>query len=224
MKINLSKFKGIAFDLDDTLIDRKKAFDKLCIKLSEDFDCFNHFSKKEALKYFWGLNSFNDFNIKSSLQQINKDFHNFGLSYQEFYDYYYKNMSEIVEAYEGASHLLDKLIEKKINFGIVTNGSHYQYQKIKNTGLENKYNFVIASEIFGHSKPKKEIFLETLRLLNLTVKEVENVVFIGDNPYTDIIGAQSIGMKTIWISMGRKYPEDLDPPNYIIENIKELDI
>ena len=46
MKINLSKFKGIAFDLDDTLIDRKKAFDKLCIKLSEDFDCFNHFSKK----------------------------------------------------------------------------------------------------------------------------------------------------------------------------------
>ena len=130
MKINLSKFKGIAFDLDDTLIDRKKAFDKLCIKLSEDFDCFNHFSKKEALKYFWGLNSFNDFNIKSSLQQINKDFHNFGLSYQEFYDYYYKNMSEIVEAYEGASHLLDKLIEKKINFGIVTNGSHYQYQKI----------------------------------------------------------------------------------------------
>jgi hypothetical protein len=31
-------------------------------------------------------------------------------------------------------------------------------------------------------------------------------------------------MKTIWISMGRKYPEDLDPPNYIIENIKELDI
>ena len=117
-----------------------------------------------------------------------------------------------------------QLIEKKINFGIVTNGSHYQYQKIKNTGLENKHNFVIASEIFGHSKPKKEIFLETLRLLNLTVKEVENVVFIGDNPYTDIIGAQSIGMKTIWISMGRKYPEALDPPNYIIENIKELDI
>ena len=29
MSIKLSEFKGIAFDLDDTLIDRKKAFDKI---------------------------------------------------------------------------------------------------------------------------------------------------------------------------------------------------
>ena len=46
--------------------------------------------------------------------------------------------------------------------------------------------------------------------------------FIGDNPYTDIIGAQSVGFKTIWISMGREYPKDLQPPDYIIRNFKEL--
>ena len=131
-------------------------------------------------------------------------------------------MSQIIKPYDGVGEFLDKLLEKKINFGIVTNGSHYQYEKIKNTGLENKYNFVIAAEIFGHLKPKKEIFIETLRQLNLTLKEVENVVFIGDNPYTDIIGAQSVGFKTIWISMGRKYPKDLQPPDYIIRNFKEL--
>ena len=56
----------------------------------------------------------------------------------------------------------------------------------------------------------------------MTLKEVENVVFIGDNPYTDIIGAQSVGFKTVWISMGREYPEDLQPPDYIIRNYKEL--
>jgi len=224
MNVSLSKFKGIAFDLDDTLIDRKKAFDKLCIKLCNDFDCFSFFTNEEAIEYFWSLNSYNDFDIKHALFQIKKRFLEFNLNYEEFYDYYYRNMSQLVTAYEGVSEFLDKLVKKKINFGIVTNGSHYQYEKIKNTGLENKYNFVIASEIFGHSKPNKEIFLETLRQLNLTLKEVENVGFIGDNPYTDIIGAQSIGLKTIWISMGRKYPEDLKPPDYIVKNFKELEI
>ncbi len=224
MSVKLSEFKGIAFDLDDTLIDRKKAFDKLCLRFTNDFKCFSELSKEEALEYFWSLNSNNDFDIDFVLKEIKKKYPDFTLSYQEFYDYYYKNMSELVEPYEGASEFLDRCIEKKLNFGIVTNGSHYQYKKIKKTGLENKYNFVIASEIFGHSKPKKEIFIETVRQLNLTLKEVENVVFIGDNPYTDIIGAQSIGMITVWISMGREYPKNLKPPDYIIKNFKELEI
>ncbi len=83
---------------------------------------------------------------------------------------------------------------------------------------------MIASEIFGHSKPKKEIYIETIRQLNLTLEDVENVLFIGDNPYTDIIGAQSIGLKTVWISMGRKYPENLKPPDYMVKNFRELEI
>lgn len=224
MTLKLSKFKGIAFDLDDTLIDRKKAFDKLCIKLCNDFDCFSFFTKEEAIEYFWSLNSYNDFDIKHALFQIKKRFPKFKLNYEEFYDYYYRNMSQLITAYEGVSEFLDKLIVKKINFGIVTNGNHYQFEKIKNTGLENKSNFVIASEIFGYSKPKKEIYIETLRLLNLTIKEVENILFIGDNPYTDIIGAQSIGLKTVWISMGRKYPENLKSPDYMVENFRELEI
>ena len=33
MKIKLSSYKGIIFDLDDTLIDRKKAFKKVFTKL-----------------------------------------------------------------------------------------------------------------------------------------------------------------------------------------------
>ncbi len=224
MSINLLNFKGVAFDLDDTLIDRKKAFDKLCLRFVNDFECFSNFSEQEALDYFWGLNSYNSFDINFGLTEIKKRFPNFDLNYQEFYDYYYKNMSEVIEPYDGVKEFLDKLIEKKLNFGIVTNGSHYQYEKINNTGLQDKYNFVIASEIFGHSKPKKEIYIETIRQLNLTLEDVENVLFIGDNPYTDIIGAQSIGMLTAWISMGREYPKNLDPPDYIIENFKELEI
>ena len=222
MSLNLSEYMGVAFDLDDTLIDRKSAYSKFIEIMLKNFEIFKNFSKNEAQKYFWNLSPNNSFNISKALEKIKRDFSEFPLNYEEFYDFYYENMSQIIKPYDGAGEFLDKLLEKKINFGIVTNGSHYQYEKIKNTGLENKYNFVIAAEIFGHLKPKKEIFIETLRQLNLTLKEVENVVFIGDNPYTDIIGAQSVGFKTIWISMGREYPKDLQPPDYIIRNFKEL--
>ena len=61
--------------------------------------------------------------------------------------------------------------------------------------------------------------------MKLTDKDVENILFIGDNPYTDIKGAQRIGFKTVWIKMdGSNYPDNLSPPNYIIESFRELEI
>jgi FMN phosphatase YigB (HAD superfamily) len=75
------------------------------------------------------------------------------------------------------------------------------------------------------SKPNIEIYLETLRQLKLTDKDVENILFIGDNPYTDTIGAKKIGFKRAWIKMdGNNYPDDLSPPNYTIEGFRELEI
>ena len=84
--------------------------------------------------------------------------------------------------------------------------------------------FAIASEIFGYNKPDIEIYQETLRQLKLTSKDVENVIFIGDNPYTDIIGAKKIGFKTAWIKMDFEYPKDLSPPDYIIESFNEIEV
>ena len=86
------------------------------------------------------------------------------------------------------------------------------------------FNFVIASEIFGYNKPDIEIYQETLRQLKLTSKDVENVLFIGDNPYTDILGAKNIGFKTAWKKMDFEYPKDLSPPDYVIESYKDLEI
>ncbi|MBL07169.1 MAG: hypothetical protein CL773_05545 [Chloroflexi bacterium] len=222
MSINLSQYKGVVFDLDDTLIDRKSAYNQFIEIMHDNFEIFKHFSKIKAQEYFWNLSPNNSFNIQKALEKIKSDFNEFNMNYEEFYEFYYDNMSRLVKPFNGVAKFLDELKTKNIKLGIVTNGGMHQYKKLKNTGLENKHDFVIASEIFGYEKPHKKIFIETLRQLNLSPKEVENVVFIGDNPYTDIIGAQSVGFKTIWISMGREYPKDLRPPDYMISNFKEL--
>ena len=101
MSLNLSEYMGVAFDLDDTLIDRKSAYSKFIKIMLKNFEIFKIFSKNEAQEYFWNLSPNNSFNISKALEKIKRDFSEFPLSYEEFYYFYYENMSKIIKPYEG---------------------------------------------------------------------------------------------------------------------------
>ena len=225
MKIKLSEYKGVVFDLDDTLIDRKKAYSEIFTLLYNEHEVFNSkLTLEESLSFFWTLSPNNSIDIKYAFSEIKLKFPTFKLDFENFYRFYYDNMINLVKPYDGVKDFLLQLVKQNINFGVVTNGNEYQFKKIINTGLEGLFNFVIASEIYGYNKPDIEIYQETLRQLKLTSKDVENVIFIGDNPYTDIIGAKKIGFKTAWIKMDFEYPKDLSPPDYIIESFNVIEI
>ena len=93
--------------------------------------------------------------------------------------------------------------ESGINWGVVTNGDQFQIQKVETTGVEGRVPFVLASKLFGVNKPAPGVFMEAVRLLDIPGIETNEILFVGDNPYTDIIGAHGAGMKTGWIRMGR---------------------
>jgi FMN phosphatase YigB (HAD superfamily) len=61
-----------------------------------------------------------------------------------------------------------------------------------------------------------------VRLLDVEGLETEEILFVGDNPYTDIIGAHGVAMKTAWVRMGREYPNDAPAPDFIIDHVAEL--
>lgn len=51
----------------------------------------------------------------------------------------------------------------------------------------------------------------------------ESCVMIGDNPYTDIQGACSAGVNTVWISHGEFFPNEFDfEPNFTVNKIEDL--
>ena len=50
----------------------------------------------------------------------------------------------------------------------------------------------------------------------------QEVLFIGDNPYTDILGAHRVSMRTAWLRMGRDYPSDAPAPDFTIDSLDEL--
>jgi HAD superfamily hydrolase (TIGR01549 family) len=111
---------------------------------------------------------------------------------------------------------------KSVAWGVVTNGDQFQHQKAEATALDKKAPFVLASKIFGVNKPAPEVFMEAVRLLGIEGLHTEEVLFVGDNPYTDIVGAHGVGMKTAWIRMGREYPSDAPTPDYVVDHVEEL--
>ena len=69
---------------------------------------------------------------------------------------------------------------------------------LKNHKMFDYFKCFSFSNEVGSSKPKKEIFSNTLKGLDLDAKEV---VHIGDRLYNDIKGGQESGLRTIWLNL-----------------------
>jgi len=79
---------------------------------------------------------------------------------------------------------------------------------------------VFTSESLKVYKPNKNFFYQVLNNINL---KANDVIYIGDSPYDDILGPMSVGIKTIWVNR-KNYNFDTKKfkPNYIVENLIEL--
>ena len=86
-------------------------------------------------------------------------------------------------------------------------------QAIKFHGLES--NGVFTSEDAKSYKPRKELFELAL---NSTGLSAEQVVHIGDSLSSDVKGASSVGINTIWINRsGREIPEGVIAARDLLE-------
>ena len=61
-----------------------------------------------------------------------------------------------------------------------------------------------------------------MKLLGMPDISHNEIVFAGDNPYTDITGANGVGMQSAWVHMGRKYPSDAPEPSLTIVGVNDL--
>lgn len=103
---------------------------------------------------------------------------------------------------EDALHVLNELKKNK-KVVLITNFDHSPHIKkvIVQTGLESIFDLVIISDEAGCEKPDPKIFQLALSKMNL---QPEEVVYVGDNIYDDIKGADSAGIKPILISRNNK--------------------
>ncbi|MCY3561980.1 MAG: HAD family hydrolase [bacterium] len=119
------------------------------------------------------------------------------------------------------SSFLADLNDRQVPWGIVTNGpSGMQRHKCQALGLDQIAPFIIVSEEVGYAKPDPRIFHDALDAIG--IGQPERVMFVGDNPRTDIDGARRAGMKTAWIRRGQQFPANLHPPDHAVDSVLEV--
>jgi HAD superfamily hydrolase (TIGR01509 family) len=125
-----------------------------------------------------------------------------------------------------ADEVLQALIGK-YKLAVVTNTSTSREKDIRlalrKIGLEGYFDSIITSVDVGHEKPDEEIFREVLE--RLQVKPTE-AVMIGNRIKTDILGANKLGITSIYFRWNDRYLEEitsqLEKPAYTISSLKEL--
>ncbi len=91
---------------------------------------------------------------------------------------------------------LSLLKQQGYTLGIITNGlGTFQTRVLQGMGVQSFFDTILISEVEQVRKPQPEIFHWAVRRLDTIV---EQVVFVGDHPESDIGGAKGAGLKAIW--------------------------
>lgn len=122
--------------------------------------------------------------------------------------------------YEETFEVLDQL-KGKYKLLLLTNGSP-DLQKEKLDGvpaLIPYFDHIIISGEFGEGKPAASIFRHALEKLGI---EPDHGIMVGDKLTTDILGANTIGMTSVWINRHGMTRSDEIIPTHEIKSLREL--
>ena len=98
--------------------------------------------------------------------------------------------------------------------------SAYATPELRAVGLLNYFNPVIISGDYGYRKPDPRLFQKALNTLGV---RPEQALYVGNDIYHDIWGAQEVGMKAVLVSYNRAdISSEAISPDYIIYNFAEL--
>ena len=129
-------------------------------------------------------------------------------------------MADICAPLPGARELIDALTGQA-QLGIITNGfTELQQVRLERTGFRDAFSPLVISEQVGLAKPDPGIFEHALELMGQPPRE--QVLMVGDNPHSDILGGLNAGLHTCWLNpAGKPVPEGISP-HYQVSSLHEL--
>lgn len=98
-----------------------------------------------------------------------------------------------VTVYSDVVPALHKLREAGYRLGTLTNGN----ADVGRVGLGHLFDFALSAGASGRAKPHPRMFEEACRLTGVTPAELAHV---GDEPGTDLAGAQAAGVGAVWMN------------------------
>ena len=142
------------------------------------------------------------------------------VSINEILEIYYKEVYQERSIFPEVVSVLKQLHQLGIPMGIVSNTTNPVFMKkfeLEGTGLKEYFDFTIYSSGFPFRKPHSSIFQLAISLFQLPPA---TILFVGDNPSADIVGAQGVGMKTAWLN--RKKQQANICPDFELSSLDDL--
>lgn len=221
------KYSWLLFDADGTLFDfdksQAKALERTFAGLELEFHKEYHAIYTDVNLKMWrqreqgliGVKEiktkrfeifFNEIAIKADFQKAGKD-----------YLYFLSQGSHLLD---GAEELVQEL-HQVFKMVLLTNGlTSVQRPRFKMSPITRYFKEVIISEEVGFSKPDKKIFDLTFKLIGYPPKE--EVVIIGDNLGSDILGGLNYGIDSVWYNPGKINHTKEIKPLYEVSDFKQL--
>ena len=216
----LSNFKAVFFDVGGTLIRVHPSVGDVYAKHARDFgfagtadelnkgfklqwkkmggiESLGNKSGPEVEEKFWKDLVFEVFQPLGGLDRFDEYFK---LIFDVFRDgSNWKIYEDVIE-----SGILEKLKERDIVLGVISNWDSRLTSTLENLELANHFKFILPSAVVGSAKPDKKIFEEALRLSGVQPHEA---CHIGDEVKTDIEGAKKLGIHPILLDRDNRFEE-----------------
>ena len=205
----------IFFDLDDTLIDHKKAQDRALVDVWTQYPQLQQIEPLEFAAEYGASNHRlweayrNSTVTQRELRRLRfeETFQRLGISSLDwrevdkvYMDCYSRHWDWIPDARKAFVQ-----ISEHYPVGIMTNGFTFvQKKKFEYFSLNRYTRHLIISEEVGHLKPDRRIFDFAARQTGCKPAEL---LYVGDSYASDVTGGSSSGWKTAWFNRGGMQPE-----------------
>lgn len=193
----LANMEAVVFDLDGTLLDRRRSFERFVrdqwerfadlvravdqekyVQILIELDRDGYAPRKEL---FTGLIA--QYELPSGLAET-------------LLNDYRAGFPSACLLFPDAVLTLSCLRAAGLKLGLITNGSvRMQSRKLECLALSPMFDTILISDAEGIQKPDREIFHRALARLNASPARS---VFVGDHPEVDVAGARAAGMQAVW--------------------------
>jgi HAD superfamily hydrolase (TIGR01549 family) len=127
----------------------------------------------------------------------------------------------------GMAALLHDLQQQGQRLGLVADTREGTYLNVLGQhGLLDCFAVFAISDLLGCEKPDRRMFLHALAALEIGPDDWGRVVMVGNNLARDVLGANALGLISVWMAWNDRYPTapaDADErPVYQIGAVEEL--
>lgn len=216
-------FKAVLFDLDNTLIDFMKMKRASCeAAISAMVDAGLPLKKDAAYKKLFELYDVHGIEHQRIFQKFLREVMH-GVDYRILSSgvtAYRRVQTGFLEPYPHVRTTLIRLKERGIKLGVVSDAPRLKaWLRLSEMRLADFFDVVVALDDTGKRKPHRLPFEVAVKKIGVQPGEI---LFVGDNPERDILGATRAGMKTALAKYGQIYGKAGIRADHVLGDIADI--